>query len=700
MPLPSPMKRALRAVERDIKVYTVVLGFFVIFFAVTLTIAYTLHSDEVFKTPPPGRRTPLSVKNLVVSVATTPRPTPRPSSPPLTAAPTTPAFDIMRPGVSLSSPYFSSSSSNLFLFAKTSGRHELISSVAQLKEVVNTSSSSSLRWQVDFNPDLIIGMASNTADTSLAIFLKSARAAASSAEIMLFVSYPSMTRATPRTLDLLRSSGAHVVEYKQVALEPDFLRNYHPSSLRWVLYSRLFSAYDALLAPVFDKVIHCDVRDVQFGDDPFRHLNDPRAVLSSRPVERMTRSGQLITFTSATLEGAGGDAACTVQENVVDLSKAANEQVVSSNARKTMHGACMAPQGPAAVQGRRGQQQQQVVITFKEEEAPKLGDCSWNAGWVRDCFGVGLLEVIKRSDISCSGVLLGTAPAIYKYIDLMSSTLQGRGSLTHLFPQCERNGVDQGAHNVLLHSGLVPELQFHSSGTFPSVVSHMQSDPYASVSTSDPVRVKDTTGLPVSIVHQYDRNEALQQKFTSQYATWMANATYSMLWNDPTSGCTSYRRVIQFDLFKGKCDFGSFRSPTPDACCHQCDAKVGCTSFSFSLGVCWFKKCSAVEIAHVFANFTITRALQLPMVAYVAVADESQTPVTSLVLTGMRQDLLMRGRADLSVAASIYAVRKQFNRDGLPAQIGNQGVFTSDVTHLASQYMQYLPTIEAELQKF
>lgn len=696
------MKRALRAVERDIKLYTVGLGFFVIFFAVTLTIAYTLHSDEVFKVPPPGRRTPLSVKNLVAAVATTPRPTARPTVPPQTAAPTTPAFDIMRPGVSISSPYFSSSSSssNLFLFEKKSGRHVMITSADQLVEIVSKNSSSQQqRHVVDFNPDLIISMASNTADTSLAIFLKSARAAAGSAEIMLFVNYPTMTRAAPRTLELLRSSGAHVVEYKQVVLEPEYLRNYHPSSLRWVLYSRLFSAYDSLLAPVFDKVIHCDVRDVQFGDDPFRHLDDPRAVLNSRPIERMTRSGQLITFTSATLEGTG---ACTVQEDVINPSKPAHEQVVSSNTKRAMRDACLTPKNSVKVQGsggwRRGRQQQ-VVMAFKEEEAPKLGDCAWNAGWVRDCFGVGLLEVIKGSDISCSGVLLGTAPAIYTYIDLMAATLQGRSPLTHMFPQCERNGVDQGVHNVLLHSGLIPELRFHSAVSFPSVVSHMQSDPYTSLSTSDPIRVKDAMGLPVSIVHQYDRNEALQQKFTSQYATWMANATYLQLWNEPTSGCTAYRRVHQFDLFKGKCDFGSFRSPTPNACCRQCDAKVGCTSFSFSQGICWFKKCSSEEIAHVFANFTITKALQLPIMAYVAVADENNTPVTSLVLTAMRQDLLTRGRATLNVPAAIYAVRRQFNRDGLPAQVANQGAVTSDINTITREYMQYLPTLEAELQK-
>jgi hypothetical protein len=230
-------------------------------------------------------------------------------------------------------------------------------------------------------------------------------------------------------------------------------------------------------------------------------------------------------------------------------------------------------------------------------------------------------------------------------------------------------------------------------------VSHMQSDPYTSLSTSDPIRVKDAMGLPVSIVHQYDRNEALQQRFTSQYATWMANATFLQLWSEPTSGCTAYRRVHQFDLFKGKCDFGSFRSPTPDACCRQCDAKVGCTSFSFSQGVCWFKKCSSEEIAHVFANFTITKALQLPIMAYVAVADENNTPVTSLVLTAMRQDLLTRGRVTLNVPAAIYAVRRQFNRDGLPAQVANQGAVTSDINTLAREYMQYLPTLEAELQK-
>ena len=77
---------------------------------------------------------------------------------------------------------------------------------------------------------------------------------------------------------------------------------------------------------------------------------------------------------------------------------------------------------------------------------------------------------MENDIIICSGVSIGTAKSAKSYVHTMSEIFdptippQNIESELHLlpglnmsrFPKCERNGVDQGTHNVLVHYGLIP----------------------------------------------------------------------------------------------------------------------------------------------------------------------------------------------------------------------------------------------------
>ena len=71
----------------------------------------------------------------------------------------------------------------------------------------------------------------------------------------------------------------------------------------------------------------------------------------------------------------------------------------------------------------------------------------WNSGWIRDCFGNEMVQKVGRETVSCSGTTLGTWAAALAV------------SEAHLAPSsastraCERNGIDQGVHNVIVHTG-------------------------------------------------------------------------------------------------------------------------------------------------------------------------------------------------------------------------------------------------------
>ena len=146
---------------------------------------------------------------------------------------------------------------------------------------------------------------------------------------------------------------------------------------------------------------------------------------------------------------------------------------------------------------------------FKGVEHVTIKDCGWNRGWVRDCFGEDVLREIGSLNIICSGVSLGTMAVVFDYLRLMDDVVMGRkqapiSQLTK-FPSCERNGVDQGVHNVLVHKQLIRDLTVWSQHDSPVV--NLQAR-RARVTGRN---VHNEKNELVPVVHQYDRYPELQK---------------------------------------------------------------------------------------------------------------------------------------------------------------------------------------------
>jgi len=62
-----------------------------------------------------------------------------------------------------------------------------------------------------------------------------------------------------------------------------------------------------------------------------------------------------------------------------------------------------------------------------------------------------------------------------EYIRTMNEIITGRDQRRGgKFPQCERNGVDQGVHNVLVHTGALSHLQLRQWSQADGPVANMQ----------------------------------------------------------------------------------------------------------------------------------------------------------------------------------------------------------------------------------
>lgn len=150
---------------------------------------------------------------------------------------------------------------------------------------------------------------------------------------------------------------------------------------------------------------------------------------------------------------------------------------------------------------------------FNGVETIPIRQCGWNSGWIRDCFGEKMLTKIGTNNIICSGVVAGTMEVVWQYLDLMSGIVSGDSKydsvnnvlLNGQFPRCERNGVDQGVHNVIVHNNLIPDIKTWDQSSGP--VANLQ----AGMAIIRDNKVFNKKGELMAVVHQYDRNAGLQK---------------------------------------------------------------------------------------------------------------------------------------------------------------------------------------------
>ncbi len=151
------------------------------------------------------------------------------------------------------------------------------------------------------------------------------------------------------------------------------------------------------------------------------------------------------------------------------------------------------------------------VLLSWYEQTGTIGRCSWNSGWVKDCFGPAVLQKLFKERIICSGISLGGRHAVHRYLRQMNNTMFDKRS-------CERNGVDQGMHQVVMRDDSWQRgLQVHLAGVEFGQVAHMQSMPQRSLPADGLLRATGNQQV-YAIVHQYDRAASIAQGYMSKYA--------------------------------------------------------------------------------------------------------------------------------------------------------------------------------------
>ncbi len=121
-----------------------------------------------------------------------------------------------------------------------------------------------------------------------------------------------------------------------------------------------------------------------------------------------------------------------------------------------------------------------------------------------------MLQQLQRERIICSGISLGGRTAVLRYLQQMNSTVFEKRA-------CERNGVDQGMHQVVMRDkSWQGGLQVRLAGSEQGQVAHMQSMPQRSLPPDGLLRATANNEV-YSIVHQYDRAASITAVYMARY---------------------------------------------------------------------------------------------------------------------------------------------------------------------------------------
>lgn len=141
------------------------------------------------------------------------------------------------------------------------------------------------------------------------------------------------------------------------------------------------------------------------------------------------------------------------------------------------------------------------LCCFLEKAGVTLGDPTANRNWILAIFGEATLERIADKPVTCAGTVYGTVPTALAYLDAMVSTIVKQGGSI----------ADQGIHNYVIHTGLVPHVTFYDNDSGPVLTLVLED----TIRFDPNGRVINKEGQIPPVVHQYDRHWIIAKRYYS-----------------------------------------------------------------------------------------------------------------------------------------------------------------------------------------
>lgn len=136
------------------------------------------------------------------------------------------------------------------------------------------------------------------------------------------------------------------------------------------------------------------------------------------------------------------------------------------------------------------------------EHAATHGRDAGNDKWVEMAFGAGGRRALAGRRVTCSGLTIAPEAMMLDYLSRMTWELAQRTDRL-----AGHDGVDQGVHNWLYWTGRLPGFAGCENFTGPVLTMHGLPPELIQIRSDD--QVTDRAGIPVPVLHQYDRHPAI-----------------------------------------------------------------------------------------------------------------------------------------------------------------------------------------------
>jgi hypothetical protein len=436
-----------------------------------------------------------------------------------------------------------------------------------------------------------LGIASNIDPKYLAIFIKSLRIrAGSTANVILFVVPP----IDERTLDLALTYSILLIPYNVNTLSPSFLKTYHPSSLRWILFDDLFYTNSAFFSSSYQKILTLDIRDSAFQSDPFATFSYHNDSISSS-------SSKLYVFgeTQYNMIGSCGWNSGWIKDCFGDaeLNKITNNAIICS-------GIVL---GNFYAISKYIETMRNFLIGNYPNERNEKNPYSLFPTCERNGVDQGLHNYIIYNKLVQASAISSSSSSSFI---ISPSEIEKKMAAEESGKKEEEGKVEKESEKIEV-SIEFPEtfpiinLQANIDSYLPSTVGSKEEEGNIyMLSTQLTQDGREGPRLPFSIVHQYDRNYEYQMILAKQYIDWIPwkDSTGSSLLADweETKACSFYSYKEEVDLLKGQCDVAAVRVMTISGCCETCQQRrqssdpsgtASCTGFTYVKGICYLKNC-------------------------------------------------------------------------------------------------------------
>ena len=358
-------------------------------------------------------------------------------------------------------------------------------------------------------------------------------------------------------LKIAEQESLTLIESQRDELQPAFIRQYHASTLQWLLYCDYIDAKSQLDSKHVDYLAIFDVSSTVFQLDPFQHL------LSQNP-----KMDDLYVFTES-----GGKRIGEVS-NIVAIASSCFGISVTKDI------------------------QDKVLLSSRV--------VAGSYGSIRSYLDKMKAILLNKGDGPMASALpLKLADSTYLLSDV---------------PSCEREGLGTVAHNLIVYADLLKtpfplnvnvNIEGESGESFlayilPTDFSNIRQNAFNSASEAFDERSRQV----VSTVLDYSQNFIMSQNIMDAYLPSI-HSNSSVSEYEHTSTCRRYTFVPSRDVFHRICDVVAFKALTSASCCHLCNsyerqsrdknAGKGCNGFTFLHGenLCRLKSCLEKDIKNI-----------------------------------------------------------------------------------------------------